>query len=103
MALMVEEIIASQGFSVAGPYAGLDEAMRALDGADLAGAILDINLAGVPVFPLADILVYRQIPFLFMTGYGSERLEARFSDIAVLQKPVEAQAVQKFLADISVQ
>ena len=103
VALMVEEIIASQGFSVAGPYAGLDEAMRALDGADLAGAILDINLAGVPVFPLADILVYRQIPFLFMTGYGSERLEARFSDIAVLQKPVEAQAVQKFLADISVQ
>ena len=103
VALMVEDIIESQGFSVAGPYAGLDEAMRALDGANLAGAILDINLAGVSVFPLADILVYRQIPFLFMTGYGSERLESRFPDVAVLQKPVEAQAVQKFLADISVQ
>jgi len=100
---MVEDLIESQGFSVAGPYAGLDEAMQALDGANLAGAILDINLAGVSVFPLADILVYRQIPFLFMTGYGSERLESRFPDVAVLQKPVEAQAVQKFLADISLQ
>jgi two-component sensor histidine kinase len=103
VALMVEDLIESQGFSVAGPYAGLDEAMQALDGANLAGAILDINLAGVSVFPLADILVYRQIPFLFMTGYGSERLESRFPDVAVLQKPVEAQAVQKFLADISLQ
>ena len=103
VALMVEDIIASQGFSVAGPYAGLDEAIRALDGANLAGAILDINLAGVSVFPLADILVDRQIPFLFMTGYGSDRLESRFSDTPVLQKPVEAQAVQKFLADITVQ
>lgn len=100
VALMVEDIIVQQGFSVAGPYTGLDEAMRAIDGEHFAGAILDINLAGESVFPLADILSDRQIPFLFMTGYGAERLESRFSDIAVLQKPVEAQAVQKFLADI---
>jgi len=102
VALMVEDIIVRQGFSVAGPYAGLDEAMRAIGGTNVAGAILDINLGGVSVFPLADILVDRKIPFLFMTGYGSEQLESRFSNVAILQKPVEAHVVQSFLADIPI-
>jgi two-component sensor histidine kinase len=100
VALLVEKLITSLGYAVAGPYATLEEARNALDREHFSSALLDINLGGELVFPLADALAERNIPFLFTTGYGHERVVSRFSHIAVLQKPLDAALLREHLADL---
>ena len=46
------------------------------------------------MYPLADTLVAENIPFVFVTGYGADELEARFANVPVLQKPIELNALQ---------
>lgn len=50
-------------------------------------AVLDVNLDGVPSFPIAELLIARKIPLLFATGYGAGGMAPRFADIPTLQKP----------------
>ncbi|MGE0007597.1 MAG: response regulator [Parvibaculaceae bacterium] len=99
VALMIEKLIVELGHAVAGPCATLAEARTAVDGQNFTAAILDINLAGQMVFPIADILVRRRIPFLFITGYEPERILQRFSHIPILQKPLEASMLREYLAE----
>jgi two-component SAPR family response regulator len=65
------------------------EATRALMQRDVDAAILDVNLGGELVYPLADILTAREIPFIFVTGYAVECIDRRFDRIPVFQKPIE--------------
>jgi CheY-like chemotaxis protein len=51
-------------------------------------AILDINIGGYGVDPIADVIEKRRLPFLFVTGYGVDWLPALFRRRPVLQKPV---------------
>ena len=50
-------------------------------------AVLDVNLAGELVFPVAEILKRRQLPFIFSTGYGRVGVPETFMDCEVLNKP----------------
>ena len=50
-------------------------------------AVLDVNLAGEPAFPVADILRERRIPFVFSTGYGTKGLPADYAGHPALAKP----------------
>jgi DNA-binding response OmpR family regulator len=50
-------------------------------------AILDINVGGEDVFPIASILQARGLPFLFSSGYGTTGLSAPFHNMPVLPKP----------------
>jgi CheY-like chemotaxis protein len=63
-------------------------------GEELDAAILDVNLGGESVYPVADMLHARGIPFVFMTGYGSASIDPRFAMVPVLQKPIEAKALE---------
>jgi two-component sensor histidine kinase/two-component SAPR family response regulator len=100
VALMIEKLIVSLGYAVAGPFATVAQACRAVEGEQFSCAILDINLAGELVFPVADILSRRQIPFIFTTGYGPERVIPRFAHIPLLPKPLEAPMLRKLLAEV---
>ena len=99
VALMIEQLIGTLGHAVAGPHVTLAQARDAVDGEDFTGAILDVNLAGELVFPIADILARRRVPFVFTTGYGPEHIPPRFSHIPCLSKPLEAHMLTQFLAD----
>ena len=72
-----------------GPYRTLDEAMEAAKRDDFDFAILDINLNGTLVYPLADDLLARGIPFLFLTGYSLANLPERFRAVTRLNKPCD--------------
>jgi PAS domain S-box-containing protein len=88
------------GFSVVGKYSRLADAMSAARTNDCDFAILDINLGGEMVYPVADVLIERDIPFVFITGYGAEGIDARFGNAPVLQKPVDIEILQSiFSAD----
>jgi len=89
VAMMVEETLAELGFCVIGPYGTLAEAMGAATNAHLDAAILDINLGGQLVYPVADLLSSKGVPVVFVTGYGMESIETRYTDIPLLQKPLD--------------
>jgi two-component SAPR family response regulator len=77
------------GTEVIGPVPNLGQAMKLLGSTKhLDGAILDINLQGEMAFPLADALMSRDIPFVFLTGYEPAMIPPRFSAVKHCEKPV---------------
>ncbi len=64
------------------------------------GALLDINLAGEKVFPAAEVLAGRGVPFLLVSGYGSDALPAHRRNWAVCPKPFRIEDVLNRLAEL---
>jgi CheY-like chemotaxis protein len=89
VAMELGECLSALGFEIVGSVSTLAAAKEVATKQEFDGAILDINLAGELVYPVADILMERKKPFIFVTGYRSEAVESRFKDIAVLQKPID--------------
>ena len=90
--------LADAGAHVLGPAASVEDA-KALIGNDatIDAAILDVNLRGDMVFPLADILRDRGIPFAFATGYDDWALPPRFADSPRIEKPFKSERVADIL------
>src|SRR5215210_847932 len=80
IAMLVEDMVVDFGSEVVGPASRMDEALGLARQAELDAAILDINVGGDVIFPVADVLQARGIPLIFATGYGSKSLPQRFPD-----------------------
>ena len=98
--ILIHDMVIDWGFEPSEPYFRLDDAIAALDGGRFDGAILDMNLNGTPVYPLAELLDQRSIPFVFLTGYGQHTVDKRFASYPVLQKPVAPDALKAILQNI---
>jgi DNA-binding response OmpR family regulator len=85
------------GIQVVGPVGGLDEALALAAATELDGAILDINLCGELVFPLADALAAKGVPYVFATGYAQESIPEPYREAPILSKPVDVQALKSLL------
>jgi PAS domain S-box-containing protein len=94
VAMALREALDELGFSVIGPFNRISEAMIALRNNRIDAAVLDVNLGGELIYPLADVLVADRVPFVFITGYGAEEIEPRYAHVPVLQKPIEAEALK---------
>jgi two-component SAPR family response regulator len=92
---MMKDILSELGFSVVGPFSRLAEAMVAAVHDEIDAGIIDVNLGGEFVYPVADVLRARNIPFVFVTGYGVESIDARFSYVPIVKKPVQRQVLQR--------
>jgi PAS domain S-box-containing protein len=94
VAMMMRDILLELGLSVAGPFCTPAEAFAAArdDGVD--AAILDVNIGGELIYPVADTLAARGVPFVFVTGYGAESIDGRYAHVPILQKPIERQVLQ---------
>ena len=77
------------GANVLGPVATVADALALIEAGPLDGAVLDINLRGDFVFPVADVLTERDVPFIFATGYGSKAIPERYASIVRCEKLVE--------------
>jgi CheY-like chemotaxis protein len=95
VAMMMRDMLSEIGFAVVGPFNRLGDAMVAVVHEDIDAAIIDVNVGGELVYPVADVLVARQIPFVFLTGYGVESIERRFGFAPVIKKPVQRQVLQQ--------
>jgi PAS domain S-box-containing protein len=99
VAMMIQETLAEFGFDVLGPVATVSEALAAAREPGIDAAVLDINLGDDLVYTVAEILARRGVPFVFVTGYDSDSVDARFSGIPVLQKPIERESLQRIFAN----
>jgi CheY-like chemotaxis protein len=95
--MLLEDMLAELGYGVAAAVGTIGEASAlAKDGAfDV--AILDVNLEGQTIYPVADILAARGMPFVFVTGYGERNLDDPYRDRPALQKPFESAQLKKTL------
>ncbi|MBV8765259.1 MAG: response regulator [Hyphomicrobiales bacterium] len=94
VASMMTEALNEIGFEVLGPFGNLDYRLGAAVFGEIDGAILDVNIGGELVYPIAGMLEAREVPFAFVTGYSEDNIEKRFAHVPVLQKPVERKALQ---------
>ena len=102
VALMMQETLTEFGFQVVGPVGTASEALSAARDSQIDAAVLDINLGDGLVYTVAEILAVRGVPFVFVTGYESDSVDARFQDVPILQKPIERDMLQKvFMLDTS--
>lgn len=88
MFMAIEDILISDGFVVVGPFRTVDAAMNAVqvpDSYDI--ALLDVNLAGESVDPVAQLLQQRGVPFVFSTGYDCATILNRWPSALSVQKP----------------
>ena len=99
MASELAEGLDEMGIDVVGPVPGVDEAFDAIHAnEDVDAAILDINLGGQMVFPIADELDRRSIPFIFATAFEPNVVPDRHADELVLRKPLEITSVASALS-----
>ncbi len=87
IAMMLEDFILSLGHDVRGPCESVAEALAALDGQPFDLAILDVNLKGESVWPVASALKARGIPFVLASGGHVEPPPSEFANIAMIEKP----------------
>ena len=91
--MMMRELLSDYGMFVVGPCCSLNEALAEAAG-DFEGAFLDLNLSGDFVYPVAERLRERNIPFAFVTGYDGATLDRRFEGVPILQKPITRESLQ---------
>jgi two-component sensor histidine kinase len=100
LAMELEAGLAEAGAEVVGTAALVEEAMRLVD-LPIDAAVLDCNLNGLSVEPVAEALAARGVPFLFATGYGEARGAPEGFDAPIIRKPYDIAQITAALAEIT--
>ena len=93
VAMLLETILEDMGCTPVGPAATVDDGLKMANDEQLDAALLDVNVAGKQVFPIAEALRARGVPFVFSTGYGEGGLPDEWRGQATIQKPFTEAAV----------
>ncbi len=99
IALMIKDMLAELGCAVVGEAHSIAEALswaETMPAVDL--AILDVNIKGEVILPVADMFARRQVPLLFSTGYGTTDLLQLYPGSRLLAKPYGPDALALALA-----
>lgn len=85
--LLIEDMLSELGCEIVGTATRLSDALALAGRAECDAAILDVNINGENVGPVAETLAARGIPMVFSTGYGPTGIESRWRERPALQKP----------------
>jgi len=96
--MLLEDMLTDMGHTVVAIVPRVNEALAAAQREEFDLAILDVHLNGQAVFPVADALIERGIPFVFATGYGERGLPEQYRKRPILQKPFAKDDLEKILA-----
>lgn len=91
--MLLEGMITDLGHVLAAEAGKMDEALALAEKVDFDLAILDVNLNGQSITPVAEILTTRGLPFLFATGYGRSGVPEAYRSKLTLQKPFQTEAL----------
>jgi two-component sensor histidine kinase len=100
LALELEAGLAEAGACVAGSAADVEEGLR-MAALPLDAAVLDANLNGESVLPVAQALAARGVPFIFATGYGDSKFAPQGFDAPLIKKPYDVTQVAAALAEVT--
>ena len=102
--MMIAGMVEELGHDVVAEAGNIAEALKIAKTSDFGIAILDINVGGQRIEPVAEILHDRHVPFVFASGYGAAGLPEQYRDRTVLQKPFLvkqlAEAIQSALVTV---
>lgn len=101
VSMLVEDMLGDLGCVVVGPAAEIEEALKLANDAEIDAALLDVNLGGRPIFPVADALKARGVPFAFASGYGEAGLSEGHRGALVLQKPFREADLRRVLEELA--
>ena len=98
--MLLEDMLADLGYDVAAAVGSIAEASEVAANGDFSAAILDVNVDGREIYPVADILAKRGVPFVFVTGYGERSLGEPYRDRPALQKPFQIEQLKSALDEL---
>jgi CheY-like chemotaxis protein len=98
--MLLEDMLTDLGYDLVGMAGRVDEAAEMAQTKDFDLAILDVNLDGQDVYPVADLIGKRGLPFMFVTGYGGRGLPDNYRNRPTLQKPFQLDELKRMLAQL---
>ncbi len=100
IAMAMEQHLRDLGCAVVGPVARLDAALLLARQEELDAAILDVDLGGIKVYPVAEALRARSIPFMFLTGYSGSTLPVEWHAYLCFGKPFGRDELERFISSL---
>ena len=98
--MMIAGMVEELGHTVVAEAGNIAEALKLAKTADFGIAILDINVAGDRIEPVAEIIDGRHLPFVFASGYGAAGAPKKFRDRPTLQKPFLIEKFEKAIEEV---
>jgi CheY-like chemotaxis protein len=95
--MMVADMLEELGYHVAAEAGEINEAIRLVQCTEFDIAILDVNVNGKVITPVAELIKARTRPFIFATGYGSSGLPEQYRDRPALQKPFQLETLARVI------
>jgi DNA-binding response OmpR family regulator len=100
IAMELQQELEKNGAEVVGPTASIAETLRLSGSAGPVDvAVLDIDLGGQMAYPVADALRARNIPFIFISGFGPQGIRPEYADAPMLDKPIMMHRLHAFLGE----
>lgn len=98
--VLLEDMLIDLGYAVAGTASNINDALARVGADDFDAAVMDLNLNGSSSLPVADALMARGLPLLFVTGYGQTSLPPKYKAVPVLEKPFRQEGLAAKLAGV---
>jgi CheY-like chemotaxis protein len=95
--MMIVEMLEELGHTVTSEAARLDQAISLARSADFDLALLDVNLGGQMITPVAEIIELRKRPIIFSTGYAADAIPASFRERALIRKPFRPESLETII------
>ena len=98
--MMVADMLKELGYNIAAESGEIGDALKLAQSVEFDLAILDVNVNGKVISPVADLIAARSRPFIFATGYGSSGLPAEYRDRPALQKPFQIETLERVIEQV---
>lgn len=98
--MMVADMLEELGYTIVAEAGDIDEGVRLVQSIDFDIAILDVNVNGKVITPVAEAVQMRGKPFVFATGYGAQGLPEKFRDRPTLQKPFQIETLARTIETV---
>jgi DNA-binding response OmpR family regulator len=97
---LIETILSTAGWSVVGPVATVERALETIEREQVDAALLDARINGHDAFAVADVLMRRRIPFIFVSGFTRKQLPPGYRHCAYIAKPFTSDAILALLDEV---